>query len=106
MEKRINTYTCFKSGHITVTKDVDEGTTPMIIDCPKCGMQAQSSWYDCDQDQDHTHEWYSPLRVEKIKDPGMREHVNAGGLMMRKKGEIGQYNQEKFSDKLYKSFRK
>ncbi|ARK09055.1 hypothetical protein A6C57_01280 [Fibrella sp. ES10-3-2-2] len=83
---QINTYTCGK-GHVTVTRDVDEGVTPMNKNCPTCGQPARSGWYNVDQLQTPTHEWYKPRHPERYNNPNMREHCQKGGLAFRAVGE-------------------
>jgi hypothetical protein len=78
-DNKINTYTC-ENGHVTVTVDVDKGTTPMLLDCPKCGKLSRSAWYKCDQNLKPEYEWYKPTGNVHRRD---REHVKAGGLLIR-----------------------
>lgn len=87
----INVYTC-KKGHRTVTVDRDSGVTPMFIDCPhdECVnggvlsfQLATSCMYRTDQSQTPSHEWYRPGDDETLN-PAEREHVDAGGLLLRK----------------------
>ena len=92
MDNKINIYAC-GNGHETVTKDLHEGTTPMFIGCPKCSqdlgqsVSSYSKWYDVPQDLVPTHEWYAPEEAEKkTLDEQTLEHVNLGGLLLRKIG--------------------
>ena len=36
LSNRVNCYVC-KCGHITKTKDIDAGVTPMMFTCESCG---------------------------------------------------------------------
>lgn len=82
-----NVYTC-ANRHRTVTVDLVEGTTPMIIDCqtPGCGRDALSGWYDVPPELavEATHEWYRPTFFQRMRLPaGVRDHVRQGGLLLR-----------------------
>lgn len=94
-KNKVNVYRC-NAGHLTVTVDKDEGTTPFIITCPKCGggpdysggpndNSAKSRFYNCYQFIRPEYEWYAPSAEEvEILSPGAKEHVNMGGLLKRK----------------------
>jgi len=90
MENKINTYTCPK-GHITVTVDVDEGTTPMTMRCRQrdddgkhnCTEFASSAWYRCDQGLTPEYEWFKPASLKGYSRE-MKEHLKMGGLELRK----------------------
>ncbi len=86
MQNKINTYTC-PAGHIMVTRDVDEGVTPMMKACPTCGQPAHSGFYNVDHSLIPTHEWYKPAHPERYTNPGMRQHCESGGLAFRAIGE-------------------
>ncbi|GAB4042532.1 hypothetical protein GCM10028810_01730 [Spirosoma litoris] len=81
--ERINTYTCPK-GHVRITRDVDEGTTPLNMQCD-CGLMGKSAFYRVSPWLEPTHEWYKPKHPERLNEM-MREHVEAGGLLFRKIG--------------------
>jgi hypothetical protein len=87
LTNRVNCYTC-SCGHITKTKDVDSGVTPMFFDCERCGGDASSSGYrDIVPHQEPTIEWYRPRLIDLIKmrhKTFLLEHVLKGGLMHRK----------------------
>lgn len=87
LTNRYNNYFC-KCGHITKTKDVDPGVTPFMFTCEECGNTATSNFYnDTIPEKSHTIEWYRPDLKETLKlrkDPGLLEHVLAGGLLDRK----------------------
>jgi hypothetical protein len=88
--ERINGYRCTKPkcGHITLTVDVDEGVTPFMIGCTKCKADAHSMFYPQKglppPMSAVTHEWFKPDDAAlKRLDPGTRQHVQMGGLIMR-----------------------
>lgn len=87
---KINIYTC-PAGHTTVTIDIDEGVTPMMIRCTKkaedgkhnCTEFARSAWYHCNQALTPEYVWYKPAFLNGLnKDE--KEHVTKGGLLLRK----------------------
>lgn len=90
---KINVYTCPR-GHRTVTRDADEGTSPMTIVCAEgghaCMQGAWSAWYATDQTETPTHEWYRPtIKAARRLDrriPGTLDHVERGGLLLRPVG--------------------
>lgn len=84
---KLNIYVCQSCrGHI-VTRDVDDGVTPMFIQCraPRnCDGQMQSSMYRVfDQSMREDHQWYRPSAVEVLPEH-WRSHVEMGGLLIRK----------------------
>lgn len=80
---RLNSYTC-SEGHVIITIDRDEGTTPMLMECkhPNCGKQSTSSFYNVPQGSVPTYEWYKP-DLSNVKGFEM-DHVLRGGLLIRK----------------------
>lgn len=83
--KRINIYGCTK-GHNTITRDLDQGTTPMAIQCQAqgCSARAVSRWYNVDQDLTPTHEWFIPTaEARRQLSKAMQQHVLNGGLILR-----------------------
>ena len=90
LTNRLNCYTCNdpKCGHITKTKDVDAGVTPMFFKCEICGTKAISSMYrDIVPIQKHTIEWYRPSLNQVLKmrkKPDLLYHIFRGGLDSRK----------------------
>ena len=85
---RKNLYRCNKCGHIIVTLDIVDGTTPFMLQC--CATQGcrgfmYSQFYNCDQRLPHTHEWYKPESYDGF-DPATIEHFEKGGLALRTKG--------------------
>lgn len=86
-EGKVNIYVC-KEGHKTITIDSVEGVTPFLIKCRctgGCDELAQSSMYRVDQAQRPGYEWYKPDKKEfNNLDEGMKDHVNRGGLLLRR----------------------
>lgn len=87
-QNKVNAYIC-EELHITVTKNVDAGVTPMFIGCPECKKihskhaMATSRMYRVNQSIPHTHEWYKPASNEGLNHFEI-EHVEQGGLLLRK----------------------
>lgn len=82
---RINVYTCRTCGQSIVTVDLVEGTTSMYLTCQvteRCGGRMISGMYRVDQTLTPTHEWYKPEKLPR--DMAMRQHVEMGGLLLRK----------------------
>ncbi|SCY94463.1 hypothetical protein SAMN02927903_03029 [Flavobacterium caeni] len=90
LTNRVNCYTCRhpKCGHITKTKDIAPGVTPMFYECEKCHFQAVSSMYnDIAPDQEPTFVWDRPTLSETMKfrkKPTLLDHILRGGLVVRK----------------------
>lgn len=93
----LNAYICGRL-HVTVSKDVDDGTTPMYIHCKMCGnvhdelSMAVSKMYRMDQTLQHSVEWYKPTEQElaDMADnyspeayASILDHVSKGGLLDR-----------------------
>ncbi len=83
----INVYQCEKCLEVTVTEDVDEGTTPFMILCRKqgCDGMAKSALYRVNQNLKATHEWYRPETTAGL-DHNTARHAQMGGLLLREKG--------------------
>lgn len=82
-----NIYTCEVCGNHIVTVDIDEGTAPVYLTCRStqdCRGWMVSHFYDVPQDIIPDWEWYKPSSTEGMN-PGMKEHIEAGGLDLRKK---------------------
>jgi len=80
----VNQYTCSECKQTITTIDRHEGTTPFMLPCkatPGCRGLMVSAMYAVDQTLAPTHEWYKPGKLPK--NPGMREHVAQGGLLIR-----------------------
>lgn len=86
LTNRVNCYTCNHCGHITKTKDIDPGVTPMFFSCEKCSSMSTSNFYiDKSPNQLPTIEWYRPTLKEVLDmDNNVRDHVLNGGLVHRK----------------------
>lgn len=86
LANRVNCYRC-GCGHITKTKDVAAGVTPMSINCESCKSSAYSSFYsDVAPAQNPTQEWYRPTLEQALKmrnKPWELDHVLSGGLLKR-----------------------
>jgi hypothetical protein len=89
-KNKINTYKCSK-GHITVTIDIDEGVTPMMLRCRQrdddgkhnCTEFATSNFYTSDQSLIPEYEWFKPASLKGYSKE-MKEHLKMGGLEIRK----------------------
>lgn len=91
---RINIYTCDTCGGKTVTVDIDDGVTPMMIDCRASGNEgdclgtAMSAMYRVRPGEagEPQWEWYKPKELAmRALSPGMLEHVKMGGLLLRRR---------------------
>lgn len=84
---KINVYFCTKCLRPNITRDKDDGTTPMFTICfeDNCDGQATSSMYEVNQSLHPSHEWYSPDAAERddIRNPATLDHVRQGGLLLR-----------------------
>ena len=89
----INVYVCEKCGWKAITRNRDDGVTPMFIRCEgeHCDKEtfpgAHSLMYQVDQTLEPTHEWYWPRTAgerKKVTTQAMWSHVNQGGLLLRK----------------------
>jgi hypothetical protein len=90
LTNRVNCYVCPSPicNHITKTRDVDAGVTPMHHRCEKCGGWASSTGYrDFRPDQQPTQEWFRPTleQVQQIakENPYLLDHILSGGLDVR-----------------------
>jgi len=87
MDNRTNCYICKECNHITKTKDIDRGVTPMFFTCENCGnSHARSSFYnDIAPELTPTIEWYRPSLEETLNaHPALQQHILNGGLNYRK----------------------
>lgn len=104
-EGKKNAYFCESCQGYVITIDRDEGVTPMFLACrvkgdPKdaandCDGRMTSTMYPDEPwppedgygnaiPTEPTWEWYKPDAEETAKlEPGTREHVERGGLMLR-----------------------
>lgn len=96
--ERRNAYFCKECRKVTITVDIDEGVTPMFIQCPHCKSQMANSFmyqvpgcmrYDFTKGINvlpADYEWYKPNEKETLMlSKSEAEHVFKGGLLMRKR---------------------
>lgn len=94
---RFNVYVC-SEGHTTVTKDLDNGTTPMLLVCRATGREgdcdemAHSRGYPEGEVPDaylqhyerHGWDWYRPDAQEmRTLSGAYLQHVAQGGLLLK-----------------------
>lgn len=88
-----NAYRCDKCRGEIVTVNLVDGVTPFMVDCRAkwpgtCEGMAKSSFYRIDQASPAGWGWYRPDETELARlealHPGVRQHVEAGGLLLRK----------------------
>ena len=91
-----NAYVCQKCRYVTLTVHIDEGVTPMFLNCRKpggidaCDGTAVSFMYNLpgslalspDDKLNPTHEWYKPGPDQKLSD-FEKDHVDNGGVLLR-----------------------
>lgn len=86
LTNRVNCYIC-DDGHVTKTRDIDRGVTPMFHKCGLCRLSARSSFYkDIRPSMNPTQEWFRPTLKQVLKmrkNEGMLEHILSGGLDVR-----------------------
>ena len=87
MEKKgqRNRYICQTCGKSIVTINIDDGTTPFMINCEatkNCDGAMYSQYYDIPQDTPATYEWFKPKSLKGYSRE-MREHFSLGGLDLR-----------------------
>lgn len=90
-----NAYVCENKeacGNIMVTVDLEDGTTPMMLTCDRCGGKAMSCWYRVPQGLEPQYAWRKPLGVEfkkfrKAARAAVRDHVERGGLCLYRIGK-------------------
>ncbi len=84
-----NLYQCDACGGVIVTVHKHHGVTPMFLACratPDCrGSMASCMYLPFPELLQPTHEWYTPDADElKTFSAGMRQHVEQGGVVLRK----------------------
>jgi len=88
-----NAYVCEKCGGTIITVNLDEGVTSFMVTCRanwpgECDGMAQSQMYDVRQTIPASWGWYRPNLSEtnrlEAQHPGMKEHIERGGLVLRK----------------------
>lgn len=85
--RRLNIYTCDTCREHIVTEDIDRGVTPFLISCEYCtrGKMRSSMYRVFDLSMKEGYHWYTPSADELERDtPWAREHVEKGGLLLRK----------------------
>ena len=88
--ERRNAYFCKACKQVTITVDIDNGTTPMFILCPNCNHSAVSFMYQLPGalhlGVEADYEWYKPSERETLNlSKNEADHVFNGGLLMRKR---------------------
>jgi hypothetical protein len=86
---KLNRYTCQLCGSAIITKDVDDGVTPFLIDCVsnRCQGMMQSACYRPGINGTPTYIWRRPVASEFEKaSEAMQHHYNLGGLVMAPAG--------------------
>jgi hypothetical protein len=90
-DQRVNSYVCEACGEVVVTIDKHPGATPAFVSHGMFGAECEgsttSTWYRVRQEYAiyATHEWYRPSRTQlRLEDGPMRDHVERGGLMLRR----------------------
>lgn len=90
----LNRYICDSiKAHTIVTVDLTEGVTPYMIECEQCmstrglRMFMRSQFYrNVGAEERITHEWYKPDLLERAQlDENTRNHVEMGGLLLRRR---------------------
>lgn len=87
----LNIYICQACGGHIVTKDVVDGVTPFMLQCKctsECTGHMHSSMYrvfDPEGKLKWDHEWYRPVIMNPSWGPATIDHINRGGLMLRRR---------------------
>lgn len=88
--QRRNVYMCPKCGKGFVSEDIDQGTTPFMVNCltDGCDGKAESFCYKAPAEllsrYNPAVEFYKPTYQERKKmTHAMQQHVSKGGLAMR-----------------------
>lgn len=77
-KNRVNEYLCPRCAEKTVSRDIHEGVTPFLMNCPKCkSALARSAFYRVDQFQEAEVLWIRPAVGELVD----TDHVRQGGLV-------------------------
>lgn len=91
-DKPVNGYRC-ANGHTMIVRDVDHGTTPMLLQCRICEAQgrtgfAESMGYAVPANWWEQAQWemYRPANIKHFAPP-MQAHIRRGGLVLRKVGD-------------------
>lgn len=94
-----NKYTCTTCGRSIITINAHDGTTPFMMRCratARCSGDMRSHFYKVNQHAFAAWEWYRPgkqekKRIRKNKQWGrdIMDHVDQGGLLLRRRGQRG-----------------
>lgn len=83
---QVNGYSCETCGFAIVTKNADDGVTPMLIGCRRpgrnCSGQMRSFFYRINQGLVADWEWYKPTSRHGLSRSDY-DHVRSGGLLLR-----------------------
>jgi len=89
---RKNGYICKTCDRRIITIDVDNGTTPFMFKCcatKDCEGFMISMFYSIPQSLPAQYEWFRPDSLDGYSSE-MIEHINKGGLDLRKIGGTGE----------------
>ena len=85
---RVNCYRCQKCGKVTKTIERAKGDTPFGIECPECGEDAMSTFYnDIIPDKPIEYEWVRPTLEDCFalcEAPFQLNYLLSGGLLRKK----------------------
>lgn len=84
-KEKKNAYQCEECASWIVTIDREQGVTPFMVGCGKCGAMAQSKMYRVSCSMEPTHEWFRPETLEGLSQ-WSADHVRNGGLLLRRIG--------------------
>ena len=87
-----NAYVCSACGHIMVTIDLEDGTTPMFLSCDESGKRSTSAFYNVPAGMAPAFAWKKPDKSEFKKfraevREAVRDHVERGGLCLYRIGK-------------------
>lgn len=81
-----NRYTCDACGGVIITVDIDDGVTPAFLSCKTtlgCLGTMHSDFYRVQTTMPAEYEWLKPDSLKGYS-RGMRQHIEMGGLVLRK----------------------
>jgi hypothetical protein len=87
-----NAYICQECYKVTLTVHVNDGVTPMFINCPSCKNICTSFGYrlppplmaSFNGKLLPTHEWYKPESMQGLTE-GEKQHIEQGGVLLRER---------------------
>ena len=87
-----NAYVCKTCRRVMVTVDLEEGVTPMMLNCDMCPGTAYSCFYRVPPDLIPQYAWKKPEpadygKYRKEVRAAVREHVERGGLCLYRIGK-------------------